>query len=162
MDLPAIMRFAKNIIFCGFRVGAFLIGINIIYKCAIYSLKLKENIIKTKNIKENEIYKNYVMRYTSIARYNYIIEEDNMGYKMQLYANTSLSAAIYNIQLWLCSPKQRFLKRCKICFKHFATSDNKEKYCQHPCNFEMYKKIKLQRQRKNIKSFDKKNKNYLK
>lgn len=159
--------FDSNIL--GFRIGTFLIGINIIYKtayCADALRKIKTGrmtyneiqtgIIKIKEINTDETsfdeienvkdydeklepYKQsleyYIHKTTKAAQYHFQLgtKSNKIMYIPELYAETLLSASMYILFLWCCSPYKYTLKRCKTCNSFFITQKPNEKYCNNPC-----------------------------
>jgi len=142
---------------CGFRIGGFLIGINVILKTARYSGEIKEiNRIKANRTGERkeeerkieerkELYENYLYKSTRAARFHYEMIENKeiMMYDIKLYADTLLSAAMYTLQMWACSPDYYTIKRCRLCLRHFVTKDTRNLYCNNPCNKDMFNKRKV-------------------
>lgn len=149
----------------GFRIGTFLIGINIIYKTAhcadalrkIRTGKISSKEIETSNIriekintdgdkyyentpnKQIELYENcledYINKTTKAAQYHFQLgtKSNKVMYVPKLYAETLLSASMYILFLWCCSPYNYTLKRCGACNSFFVTQDPREVYCKNPC-----------------------------
>ncbi len=156
--------FKNNII--GFRIGTFLIGINIIYKtvhCAEALRKIRNGRITNKEIEIGQIgfekndiideilstgvksienlekieqnLEDYINKTIKAAQYHFQLgrKSNKVMYVPQLYAETLLSASMYHVFLWCCSPEKNTLKRCKRCNCFFMTQNAQEKYCNNPC-----------------------------
>lgn len=125
---------------CGFRVGCFLVGIHIIYKTMLCGERLKQinnrmEEQKTKGL-DKEMLEQYIRKTTKASQLYYEIGENYKYtmYDLQLYAETTLSAIMYILQLWICGPEEFILKRCKKCNCHFIAKEPRNAYCENPCN----------------------------